>query len=371
MKSQLASLEVHYLIKELKILVNGRIDKIFQIGKKEFYIQFHVSNMGKKLLRITDRLIYFTDKKPAMEEPPGFCMFLRKNLNNSRLREINQKEPERIIEFLFESKKGARKLVVELFGGGNLLILDENNIILSAAHYEKYRERHILAKTKYAHPKMQYNLFDMKLKDLKDLFKKSKKENIVKCLAVDLGLGGIYSEEICLLSNIHKNKEPQKFSAKETDTILKSIENIVNKKINPVIYYKNKEAIDVFPFELEFYKNLEGKKFKVFNEALDYYFSKEVKAEKKPTKYDKDMEKIKRIIEEQKSTIENLKKSEKKNREKGELIYNNYKLIEGILAEINKATKKYSWKDIKEKLKGHKIIKEFDLKEKKITIDIN
>jgi len=370
MKKQLSSLEIYHLVKEFKILMNGRIDKIFQVGKKEFYIQFHVSNIGKRLLKITDKLIYLTDKKPIMEEPPGFCMFLRKNLDNSRLREINQKEPERIIEFSLDAKEGTKKLVIELFGGGNLLVLDEGNVILSAAHYEKYRDRHILAKLEYIYPKMQYNIFDLKLKDLTELVKKTKKENVVKCLAVDLGLGGIYSEEICLLSDINKNKEPQKLNGREITTILKSIESVINKKINPIIYYKNNEAVDVTPSELEFYKDLEKKKFKTFNEALDYYFSKEVKIEKKPTKNDLEIEKIRRIIEEQTSTIGSLKKSGKKNTEKGESIYNNYKLIEEILAEINKASKKYSWKEIKDKLKGHKVIKDIDLKEKKVVVNV-
>ena len=69
-------------------------------------MQFHVPNVGKKILRITDKLIYLTALKPVVEEPPGFCMFLRKQLDNSRLKEINQKESERIIELVFEKKEG-------------------------------------------------------------------------------------------------------------------------------------------------------------------------------------------------------------------------------------------------------------------------
>ncbi len=47
------------------------------------------------------------------------------------------------------------------------------------------------------------------------------------------------------------------------------------------------------------------------------------------------------------------------------------KLQKLILDEINKASKKYSWEEIKEKLKGHKVVKDVDVKEKRITIDIN
>ena len=77
------------------------------------------------------------------------------------------------------------------------------------------------------------------------------------------------------------------------------------------------------------------------------------------------------LIEEQKQAIEKLKEEEKELREKGELIYHKYNLINGILEEINKASKKYPWKEIKEKLKGHNIIKEFNEKDRKIVVETN
>ena len=368
MKTQLASLEVNYLVKELKILVNSRVDKIFQTGKKEFYFQFYVSSVGKKILRITDKLIYLTEKKPAITEPPGFCMFLRKQLDNSRLKSVKQKESERIIEFLFEGKN-TRKLIVELFGGGNLLILDENDVILSAAHYERYRDREVLAKSPYKYPKMEHNLFELKLKEMKELFKKTKKENLVKCLATELGLGGVYSEEVCLLANIKKSIKPFEINNKEIDEILSIIKKLVNKKINAVIVY-DKEAVDVTPFSLEFYKELEAKKFKSFNSALEYYFTHEFKEVRKKSSYELKLEKLERIITEQKLMIKGMEKGEKENRAKAELIYNNYALVKEVLYEIKKAKEKYSWEEIKEKLKGHKLVKDVDVKEKKVVVEL-
>ncbi len=372
MKKQLASLEIHYIVQELQALINSRVDKIYHSKNEELIIQFYVQNIGKKILKILPgKNLYLTEIKEDHEEPSAFCMFLRKHLGNSRIKQIRQIKPERIVELVFEKAGKKSILIVEFLTKGNIVFCDENYTIINALEFVDFSTRSIRPKVKYEHPKMEYNFFKITKENLSKLLKKTKKENIVKCLAVDLGLEGIYSEEVCLLSNINKNKESKKLSDKEINTIIKSIKNLINKKTNPLINYKNNEAIDVFPFKLEFYKDLEEKKFSLFNEALDYYFSKEVKAEKKPTKYDKDMEKIKRIIEEQKLTIENLKKSEKKNREKGELIYNNYKLIEEILKEVNKASEKHSWKEIKEKLKGHKVVRDIDIKEKKVTININ
>jgi len=46
-------------------------------------------------------------------------------------------------------------------------------------------------------------------------------------------------------------------------------------------------------------------------------------------------------------------------RQKGELIYTNYQLIKEILEELNKASKKHSWKESR-KTQGHKYIKELN-----------
>jgi len=371
MKTQLSSIEISYLTKELKILINGRIDKIFQVDKKEFYIQFHIPSIGKKILRITDKLMYLTENKPETENLPEFCVYLRKQLDNSRLREINQKESERIVEFIFESKNGVRKLIAELFGGGNLLILDEDDIILSAAHYEQYKDRAIVAKSKYVYPKMQYNLFNLKLKDLKEMFKKTKIENLVKCLAIDLGLGGTYSEEVCLLAGVNKNEKPVNLKEKEINNLYSTIKKLINKEITAVIIYKEKEAVDALPFILDSYKELETKRFESFNEALDYYFTNEFKIIiKKESPYESQIKELKRIIGEQENTIKSLKEKSEENTKKGEMIYHNYQLIKEILDEINKASKKYSWGEIKDKLKGHKTVKDINLKDKTVVVEV-
>ena len=103
MKTSLASLEVHYLVKEFQFLVGGRVDNIYNPQKEEFILQFFVSGKGKHIVKmISGKLIYLASVKSPAQEPSGFCMFLRKHLGNSRLSSIKQLESERIVEFVFE-----------------------------------------------------------------------------------------------------------------------------------------------------------------------------------------------------------------------------------------------------------------------------
>ena len=76
------------------------------------------------------------------------------------------------------------------------------------------------------------------------------------------------------------------------------------------------------------------------------------------------------MIEKQEKSVKKLEKEIEENTKIGELMYNKYQLIEDVLNQINFARKKHSWKEIKDKLKGHKVVKEINEKEGKIVIEI-
>jgi predicted ribosome quality control (RQC) complex YloA/Tae2 family protein len=247
-------------------------------------------------------------------------------------------------------------------------LCDENDIILNPLEHHEFRDRTIKPKIKYQYPIMEYNLFNLSKKDLTELFKNTKKDSIVITLATGLGLGGIYSEEICLLANLDKKKNSKKLESKEIESISNAIKKVLDKRLEAVTYYKDNKIIDFSPFKLKVYDDYELKSMKSFSEAISLFYSQFV--EVKESAFDKKIKDIQRIISEQKETIEELGKKEHDSRQKGELIYTNFQLIEEILKEINKASKKYSWKEIKEKLKGHKVIKEVNERDKKVVVDI-
>ena len=369
MKKQLSSLDLHHLLKELEVLKDSRIDKIYQPEKNSLIFSLYKTNIGKKLLKINiGQSLFIAEEKEDYGEILGFGMFLRKHLGGYFLFDVGQIKPERIIKFSFKIKDDKKYLYLEFFGRGNAILCYENDIIINSLEHHEFKDRTIKPKIKYKYPIMKYNFFDLDKNGAIDLLKSSKKDSIVICLAVELGLGGVYSEEICLLSEMDKNQKPQDISEKQMQLILNSIKNLVNKKIEPQVIFEDNNLIDVVPFGLQFYQNYQRKSFPAFGEALSFFCShfKEVKQ----TEFDKKLRNLQRIVEEQKAAIEELKNQEKELREKAELIYHKYSLIKEILNEINKASKKYSWKEIKERLKEHTIIKEVNEKERKIVVEI-
>lgn len=371
MAKQLSSLDMHFLVRELKKLEGSRVDQIYNEGSEDIYLQLHKSNEGKKILRIVvGKSIFLAEAKSADETPSGFCMMLRKYLEGKFLDSIEQIDSERILKLAFKSKDELKLIYLEFFGKGNVILCNNDGIITDSLVHHQFKDRSIAPKEKYKYPNMQCNLFSFNKKDISDLLKNSKKDKLVTCLAIELGFGGVYSEEACLLAGIDKNSEPKKVDDNEVKKIMDSIKKIIGSKELPQIIYKNNEIVDVIPIELESYRGFENKAFSSFNEALEDFFKHETQIKKKESPYTKRINELKRIIEEQEATLKSLKEKEDEFREKGELIYTNYQLIQGILKEINKAKEKYSWEEIKEKLKGHKIVKDINLKDKLIVVEV-
>ncbi len=370
MKRQLSSIDLHYLVKELREIEGSRIDKIYHPEKNVLVFSFYKTNAGKKLLKVNvGQSIFLADEKENYDELLGFGMLLRKHLDGYFLEGIEQIKPERILRLSFKVKEDRKHLYLEFFGKGNAILCDSHDVIINALEHHEFRERSVKPRLKYVYPVMGCNLFELEENKLTELLKNSKKDTLVISLATELGLGGLYSEEVCLLSNIDKNTSQKDIDEKKITLILDSIKKIINKKISPsVVLDENNAVIDFIPFDVRNYDNKGKKEFSSFSEAVSYFYSQF--REVKETEFDRKISELSRIIEEQKQKIGELKKEEKELREKGELFYHNYNTIKDILDEINKASKKYSWKEIKEKLKGHKTVKEINEKEKKVVVEI-
>lgn len=372
MKKEITALELRNIISELDFLIDSKVDKIYHPEKKELVINFYVSGKGKIILRlVVPNFLYLTDyKQEYPEKPSNFCVFLRKKLDNTRLKEINQLGFERIVEFIFESKQERFRLIFELFSKGNIVLCKDDFKILRPIEVQIWSKRSVKPGQIYDYPKREFNIIGLKKSELKEIINKSKK-NVVKTLAMDLGLGGLYAEEICMLAKIEKDKK--ELEAKELDTLFKAITKLAKSKNKPTIVYDKEKVIDVTPFDLKSYDKFEKKPAKSYNEALDSVLTKRLvktQTDQKMSKHQKKIEKLNKIIEKQGMRVKKLESDIKKSNKSAELIYNNYKLIENVFEELNKAMKKYSIKEIKEKLKNHKIVKEINAKEKSIVVEL-
>ncbi|MBR5407584.1 MAG: NFACT family protein [Lachnospiraceae bacterium] len=123
-------------------ILNSRIYKIAQPEPDELLLTLKTGN-GQQRLHISANaslpFIYLTEtNKPGPATAPGFCMLLRKHIQNGRIIAIRQPSLERIlmldIDHLDEMGDMCRKtLVIELMGKhSNIIFLNDENIVIDS-----------------------------------------------------------------------------------------------------------------------------------------------------------------------------------------------------------------------------------------------
>ena len=131
------------IVKELNSdLTGGRIYKIAQPETDELLITIKNNSSQYRLLLSADAslpLIYLTDKnKQSPMTAPGFCMLLRKHLQNARIINITQPGLERIIQIHLEhlNEMGdlcQKTLVIEIMGKhSNIIFCNADNMIIDS-----------------------------------------------------------------------------------------------------------------------------------------------------------------------------------------------------------------------------------------------
>ena len=123
-----------------KRTLQGRVEKIHQPSRDTLILQLRCEAGREKLLfgiNPANPRLYLTQASPENpQEPPMFCMLLRKHLSGGRLVDISQLPMERVAIFTFQctSEMGdlvEKRLVAELMGRTcNLYLLDAQGRIL-------------------------------------------------------------------------------------------------------------------------------------------------------------------------------------------------------------------------------------------------
>ena len=115
-------------------LLNGKIDRIYQPASEEIVLHIHCGREKYRLFisaNTSHASIYLTeDGGGNPQNPPAFCMLLRKHLQSARIREIRQVDSERIVEIYTDAVNELgfnvnHKLVIEIMGKhSNILLID-------------------------------------------------------------------------------------------------------------------------------------------------------------------------------------------------------------------------------------------------------
>lgn len=365
MQKTVTSFDLAAVVLELRERLEGaRIQNIYQLRGKTIVLKLHQpSQPALHLLIEPGKRLHLTSyllEKP--QEPPAFCMVLRKYLRNSTIAEISQHEFERIVVIKARTKEGEFKLILELFGDGNAILVDNQGIIRQALVFKRMRDRNILRGEPFQQaPSSGKNPLHIRQLDLLEL-KAFRDLEVVRALTKFLSIGGTYAEEILLRAQVDKNKRCELLENGDLDKMFAALEEILSPletgKLEPrIIIDQTGRWVDVVPAPLRRYESLGCKEFETFNEALDEFYAKtltEQEVSKVAEKAEEAIARQQRILKEQES-LEEAKQDAERMRRVGDKIYTHFHQLQTLMQRImDEKRSGKAWQDIVSELEDEK-----------------
>jgi predicted ribosome quality control (RQC) complex YloA/Tae2 family protein len=363
MKEEMSSVDVYAVVRELQFLLDSKLEKAYQHTADEIRLKLQEFKTGKYdlILEAGKRLHLTEHPRESPKLPPSFPMMLRKYMMGGRITRIAQHNFDRIVEIEVVRAGVKNTLVAEMFNQGNVILLDENRRIMMPLRSLKTRDRDVLRGEQYEFPPPQLSPLDATADSLKKLFEKSDRD-LVRTLATETSIGGMYAEEALALAGVDKNKPAKSLVDSEIQLVVNGLNELFKPlkegDLKPNIVIRDGKEVDVLPIELSRYAGDQKVYFESFNKALDEYYSKHIVAEAKAEVVEKKAEKLgvlERRLKQQEEAIAKFDKEEKEYVRKGEAIYAEYSAVNDIINVIKGARSKgYSWDDIRKTLKDAK-----------------
>ncbi|MBR5535782.1 MAG: NFACT family protein [Clostridia bacterium] len=124
------------------VLKTGRIEKIYQPERDEIVLAIKTPHGNKRLVISANGAnprLYITDTvKENPQEPPMFCMLMRKHLSSGRIVEVKSVDFERITDIAIEGRNElgdvvTKHLMCEIMGkNSNIILVGENGKIVDS-----------------------------------------------------------------------------------------------------------------------------------------------------------------------------------------------------------------------------------------------
>jgi predicted ribosome quality control (RQC) complex YloA/Tae2 family protein len=357
MKTQISGFDVRRLVKDLQKLAGAYLDKAYQLSGNELVFRFNIKGEGKAELYVNFKghLYLSTESKPKPEQPSTFAMVLRKHLSNAKVIAISQYEFDRII-VLDLYKNNPFRLILELFGEGNAIIIRDDETgskIINTLFQRSWSSRTLRPGHPYEFPPAMKNPDTASVDDISNSIKNSKKD-LVRTLATDINLGGLYAEEVCFRTAIDKKTKAAELDDEQIRSVSDTIKRIfeeVESETGAHIIYSDDEPVDVIPFMLKLFDTNKTVPVPDLSAGLESYFSMAGIVDEKTRKdassaLTGEKARLLRQLEQQKEAMEKFKKTRAEKKMMADLIYQHYQLIESVLNRVSELRKNYEWDEI-------------------------
>ena len=287
------------VVKELRsTLMGGRIYKIAQPEADELLLTIKTAEGGQKRLLLSAGaslpLIYLTENnKPSPMTAPGFCMLLRKHLQNGRITDISQPGLERIVHLHVEhlNEMGdlcSKRLIIEIMGKhSNIIFVGDNDMIIDSIKHISgivSSVREVLPGRTYFVPETQNKLNPLALTEAS--FREtmiSGNMPVYKALYGHYtGISPLIAQEICHRAGMDGDISTAYFTESSDGSLLLQklyrtfssiVQEIIDGAFSPVIVYENGTPAEFSALPLTMYPPENSVSYDSVSTLLEHYYA--------------------------------------------------------------------------------------------------
>ena len=281
---ELSGIELHYLVNKIspKVSSGYYVSDISSITKNSILLKLHHPAEPDIMLMVSTKGIWFTNKKYRQVEENQFVKVLSREIERAKISSVSQPGSERIFFLNFVNRANEeRKLIVEIFGKGNIILCDETMKILWLLNPIEVRHRTLRIGSEYVlPPKRGEDVLQISLESMKkNASLQPNNTEVVKWLGNCTSLPRKYLEEILLQSAIN-TKYANLLSDSDIEIIYEKTKEITNKIIDEknhepsVILDKLGLAVDTSPISMS--KEATVKKVETYMDGIDQVLSNEI-----------------------------------------------------------------------------------------------
>ena len=383
-KRELTSVDLAALVGEFGTYEGAKVDKAYLYGDDLLRLKMRDFDRGRVELLIEVGEIkrahtVAPERVPdAPGRPPQFAMMLRNRLSGADFVGVEQFEFDRILEFVFDRDDGTTRIIVELFGQGNIAVTDGEYEVIDCLETVRLKSRTVVPGSRYEFPDSRTNPLSVS-REAFDREMEDSDTDVVRTLATQLNMGGLYAEEVCTRAGVEKALDIEDATEDDYRRVYEAIERLAldvrNANFDPRLYRAPVEdeesdepddepVVDATPFPLEEHKEagLTAESADSFLDALDdYFFELELEDEEEPDPteqrpdFEEEIAKHERIIEQQQGAIEGFEQQAQSQRENAELLYAEYGVVDDILSTVQEArAQDRPWDEIEERFEEGK-----------------
>jgi len=323
------------------------VNNVYLVNSDTVLIRLHHSEKPDiRIVLSTIKGVWIT-KYELPKKSSGIATKLRKEIHRAKIKNIKNPSGERIAIIEFGETPNIRRVILEFFGGGNIIVTDEDGIIRTHLRSLRVKHRTIRIGQKYISPPQRG--LDVKSIEIEDILKiKESDLEVSRWFGRNLALSKKYVEEVMDRSEIDSKIKGSELHDDDISVIFKNLKKVVDMvligDVEPTVVYNNDEPIDAAPFKLKSYQDSVSKVFKTFLDALDEVHAYEIRGEmnkesleplnRKIDEITKSIEKQSRIEKEYRQNSVSLREYAEKIQEKARMIPKTPENITKILLEL-------------------------------------